>query len=206
MAYTQDPGRGPLLKTGNGIPSALLQKPDYVREDERENEAISGGNTMDAAKGVSYTAGRMLTDFPSQAKHVKKKEVTNKDASGKTTSVSWETKVNAKNAVEQLQVAKDSMNVLKGIDDPKARIRAGETFSFFNSPNSEYGKKQINKAGGEYQGPRGVSGSQESKQKVLNDLKFEGIRKGQYKGGDEAAQLIFGIQKPPQLWDKNFKI
>ena len=26
MAYTQNPGRSPLLKTGNGIPSALLQK------------------------------------------------------------------------------------------------------------------------------------------------------------------------------------
>lgn len=30
MAYTQKPGGGPLLKTGNGIPSALLQKtPTY---------------------------------------------------------------------------------------------------------------------------------------------------------------------------------
>ena len=48
MAYTQKPGRSPLLKTGNGIPSALLQQKiskragDYI-------EDVTAGNKLKLA-------------------------------------------------------------------------------------------------------------------------------------------------------------
>jgi hypothetical protein len=41
MAYTQNPGKPPLLKTGNGIPSALLQKNISTGDDTSEDDNIS---------------------------------------------------------------------------------------------------------------------------------------------------------------------
>jgi hypothetical protein len=42
MAYKQNPGRGPMQKTGNGIPSALLQDESF-------------GSAFKAAKGKDFT-------------------------------------------------------------------------------------------------------------------------------------------------------
>ena len=42
MAYKQNPGRGPMQKTGNGIPTALLQEESF-------------GSAFKAAKGKDFT-------------------------------------------------------------------------------------------------------------------------------------------------------
>jgi len=197
MAYNQNPGRGNQSKTGNGIPSALLQKPDYAREDAQENAAVNGGNTMDAVKGVSYTASRMLTNFPAQGRHLKKNEQTNKDASGKTTSTSWETKVDAKNAVEQLQVARDSSGYLGNERDPKKRQRLGEEFNLYWSPNNKYNKREQTRSGKGYTGPNGTSGTDRDKYEVLDKLRLEGIMHGGYGSKEDVPEKEFGLKPTP---------
>jgi hypothetical protein len=188
MAYKQTPGGPMKQKTGHGIPSALLQdrKPNYKAADVEESEK---------GTGASFHATRILQNYPQQQKHLIK-NVEKNPVSGKITS--YETKIDAAKAVEQIQVAKDSMNYLSGIKDPKLREKAGRTFSFNFSPNNPYGKKAIERQGGEYQGPGKVSATQEEKQKVLTNLKVGAITGKNVTQQDE-AQRVFGIAEVPSL-------
>lgn len=191
MAYTQKPGAPMKQKTGHGIPSVFLQerKPNYQAANAEESEK---------GTGASFHATRILQDYPQQQKHLIK-NVEKNPATGKLTS--YETKLDAKNAVEQIMVAKDSMNYLSGIKDPKLREAAGRRFSFNFSPNSAYGKKEIERKGGEYQGPGGVSGKQEEKQKVLTNLRVGAIT-GKTVTNQEEPQSVFGIAAVPKVLEE----
>ena len=190
MAYKQSPGRGNRAKTGHGVPSAFMQqKPNYQGANIEETESKLG-------TGASYAAGKALSDYPAQRKHV----IKNLQTDAATGTKSYETKINAKNAVEQIQVARDSMAYLGGIKDPKERERKGVEFSFSFSPNSKSGKAQINSKGGEYQGPGGVSGSQEDKKKILQNLRVEGVSSS---NRPDMAQKTFGIGAVPKAEEKN---
>ena len=48
MAYKQNPGRGPMMKTGKGVPSALLQE-DQKKKDEKS------GTTKPSFPGATWT-------------------------------------------------------------------------------------------------------------------------------------------------------
>lgn len=195
MAYKQSPGRGNNPKTGHGVPGVFLQvrKPNYSAADTEESEK---------GTGASFHATRMLQDYPEQQKHLIK-NVEKNPATGKITS--YETKINAKKAVEQLQVAKDSMAALSGIKDPKLREKAGRDFSFNFSPNNPYGKKAIERKGGEYQGPGGESGKQEEKQKVLTNLRAGAITGKSVTRQDE-PQSVFGIAAVPKALEQFNKV
>ena len=193
MAYKQSPGRGNRAKTGHGVPSAFMQqKPNYQGANIEETESKLG-------TGASYAAGKALSDYPAQRKHV----IKNLQTDAATGTKSYETKINAKNAVEQIQVARDSMAYLGGIKDPKERERKGAEFSFSFSPNSKSGKAQINSKGGEYQGPGGVSGSQEDKKKILQDLRVEGVSSNT---NPNMAQKTFGIGAVPKALEQFNKV
>jgi len=75
MAYTQNPGRSPLLKTGNGIPSALLQqtKPDFTGSTDRRGLNPNtdllkvakhyGSKVVSKVKDVASKTGEYLSDL-----------------------------------------------------------------------------------------------------------------------------------------------
>ena len=191
MAYKQSPGRGNRAKTGHGVPSAFMQeKPNYQAANIAEAENQYG-------VGASYAASKALSDYPAQRKHLLK----NFEKNEKTGNSSYEIKRDARKAVEQIQVARDSMAYLGNTKDPKERERLGASFSFNYSPNSEYGKKQINERhGGEYQGPGRQSGSQEDKKKILQNLRFEGAT---LNTNPDMAQKTFGIGAVPKAEEKN---
>ena len=77
MAYTQNPGRSPLLKTGNGIPSALLQKNISTGDDTGEDDNISttslGGvyNAQQFQKRTNYESNGIVAN-PSTGQITKK--------------------------------------------------------------------------------------------------------------------------------------
>ena len=48
MAYKQNPGRGPMMKTGAGVPSALLRE-DPTDPVKKKKDAISGGKIPEGA-------------------------------------------------------------------------------------------------------------------------------------------------------------
>jgi len=194
MAYKQTPGGPMKQKTGHGIPSAFLQKqPNYKAADVEESEK---------GTGASFHATRILQDYPQQQKHLIK-NVEKNPVSGKITS--YETKIDAAKAVEQSQVARDSMNYLSGIKDPKLREKAGRTFSFNFSPNNPYGKKAIERQGGEYQGPGKVSATQEDKSKILTNLRVGAITGKNVTQQDE-AQRVFGIEAVPKALEQFNKV
>jgi hypothetical protein len=197
MAYKQTPGRGNQAKTGRGIPAPFRQTPDYARENKRENDAINSGDTMGAVKGASYTAGRMLTNFPAQAKHLKKNEMVSKDASGKVTGGSWETKVDAQKAVEQMQVARDSTQYLGNERDPMKRKKLGNEFNIYWSPNNKYNKKEQDRTGKGYQGPDGISGTNKDRYETLNKLRMEGIVHGGFGTKEDVPEKEFGLKPAP---------
>lgn len=190
MAYKQTPGGPMKQKTGHGIPSALLQgrNPNYQAADVEETKDQFG-------TGASYHATRILQNYPQQQKHLIK-NVEKNPTTGKITS--YEVKKDAKKAVEQIQVARDSMNYLSGIKDPKLREKAGRDFSFNFSPNNPYGKKAIERQGGEYQGPGKVSATQEDKSKILTNLRAGAIS-GRSVTNQEEPQSVFGIAEVPSL-------
>lgn len=191
MAYKQSSGRGNRAKTGHGVPSAFMQqKPNYQAANIAEAENQYG-------VGASYAASKALSDYPAQKKHV----IKNAYKDEKTGSSSYEIKRDARKAVEQIQVARDSMAYLGNTKDPKEREGLGASFSFNYSPNSKYGKKQINERhGGEYQGPGRESGSQEDKKKILQNLRFEGAT---LSTTPDMAQKTFGIGAVPKAEEKN---
>ena len=193
MAYKQTPGRGNQAKTGRGIPTPFKQAPDYAAEDRRENAALSDFTTTDAAKGVSYTAGRMLENFPAQKKHV----IKNFQKDEKTGTSSWQTRVNAKNTVEQMQVARDSTQYLGNERDPMKREKLGREFNLHWSPNNKYNKKEQERSGKGYQGPDGISGTNRDKSEVLNKLKMEGILHGGYANKPDVPEKEFGLKPAP---------
>jgi hypothetical protein len=187
MAYKQSPGRGNNAKTGHGVPSAFMQqRPNYQAANAEESEK---------GYGASFHATRMLQDYPEQQKHLIQ-NVEKNPTTGKITS--YQGKLDAKKAVEQVQVARDSMNYLGNEKNPEKRLSLGKDFSRFYSPNSKYGKSQIDKyGGGEYQGPDKQSGSQKDKGKILTDLRVGAITGRSVTRQDE-AQSVFGIQAPPK--------
>lgn len=197
MAYKQTPGRGNQAKTGRGIPAPFMQTPDYAREDRRENEAINSKNTMDAVKGVSYTAGRMLENFPAQKKHVIKNFQTDKDASGKVTGSSWETRVNAREAVQAMQVARDSSQYLGNERNPELREKLGKQFHNAWSPYNKINKKEQDRTGKGYQGPDGISGTNKDRYETLNKLRMEGILHGGYGTAEDVPEKEFGLKPAP---------
>jgi hypothetical protein len=82
MAYTQKPGRSPLLKTGNGIPSALLQQRisrragDYIEDVTASNRlklAVEG-----QAKSDSISASKKSTRSNKYKKAQEGNEAANK--------------------------------------------------------------------------------------------------------------------------------
>ena len=189
MAYNQKPGGPMKQKTGHGIPSALLQKPDYAREDERENAALNDFTSTNAAKGVSYTAGRMLDKFPAQKKHVIKNF--QQDANG---SSSYETKVNAREAVQAVQVGRDSIAHIGNEKDPAKREALGRQFHVAFSPYNKYNKREQDRSGKGYQGPDGISGTDKDRSDVLSNLRTEGILHGGYSNNQEVAEKVFGLK------------
>jgi hypothetical protein len=58
MAYTQNPGRGPMMKTGSGIPSALLMK-NPTDPKSKTKDAVSG---KPIPKGVTFGKTKKSTD------------------------------------------------------------------------------------------------------------------------------------------------
>lgn len=157
MAYKQNPGRGNNAKTGHGLPSPFRQDA-YRIADEAELNSKTGG--------VTRAANKILDKFPAQNKHLRSN--VQKDEKGNV--LSYELKPNSKKAVEQVQIARDSMNYIGDEKDPVIREKKGRDFSFNFSPNNPYGKKAVQRAGGEYQGPNKISGSPEAKKKVLQGL------------------------------------
>ena len=193
MAYTQKPGGPMKQKTGHGIPSVFLQerKPNYQAANIEEA-------TDQFGSGATYHATRILQDYPEQQKHLIK-NVEKNPTTGKITS--YETKRDARKAVEQIQVARDSMNYLKGIKDPAEREYEGRRFSFNFSPNSAYGKKTIERQGGEYQGPGKESASQKDKEKILNNLRAGAISSRSVTN-QEDPQSVFGIAAVPKALEQ----
>jgi len=197
MAYTQKPGAPMKQKTGHGIPSVFLQerKPNYQAANIEEATDKFGS-------GATYHATRILQDYPEQQKHLIK-NVEKNPTTGKITS--YETKRDARKAVEQIQIARDSMNYLKGIKDPAEREAEGRRFSFNFSPNSAYGKKTIEREGGEYQGPGKESGSQKDKEKILNNLRAGAISSRSVTNQEE-PQSVFGIAAVPKALEQFNKV
>lgn len=70
MAYKQNAGRGPMMKTGNSIPSALLQTPEEEKPTNDKNKkpkqdpgffktvASAFNDAYKGGKGVTYGGGR----------------------------------------------------------------------------------------------------------------------------------------------------
>jgi len=178
MAYMQKPGRGSHPKTGHGIPSPLRQ--DMYKNIDAAELKSSGG------KGVTMTADQVLNKYPAQNKHLRSN--VQKNEKGETTGYTVEP--NSKKAVEQIQIAKDSMSYISGAKNDLDRVKYGNDFSRNYSTNSKEGKK---KAGGEYKGPGGVSASPESKRAVVSDL----IKQSSNNLYDEdTPSKRFGIAKP----------
>jgi hypothetical protein len=193
MAYKQVPGRGNQAKTGRGIPAPFKQTPDYAAEDRRENAAQQDYTTTNAAKGVSYTAGRMLENFPAQKKHV----IKNFQKDEKTGSSSWETKVNAREAVQAMQVGRDSIAHIGNERNPELREKLGKQFHNAWSPYNKINKKEQDRSGKGYQGPNGVSGTNADKSEVLRKLKLEGVLHGGYATAPDVPEKEFGLKPAP---------
>ena len=114
MAYNQKPGSAIKQKTGNGIPSALLQmgggtqyEPDYSFYNQREKES---------GRGVTSQAAQLLKDLP-QGKKIKPGVI------------------DARNSLNQVQMAQDSLAAVKGLTG-QARIDAGKDWSDYSSINN----------------------------------------------------------------------
>lgn len=193
MAYKQTPGRGNQAKTGRGIPTPFMQTPDYAAEDRRENAAQQDYTTTNAAKGVSYTAGRMLENFPAQKKHV----IKNFQKDEKTGSSSWETKVNAREAVQAMQVGRDSIAHIGNERNPELREKLGKQFHNAWSPYNKINKREQDRTGKGYQGPNGISGTNRDRSEVLSKLKMEGILHGGYATATDVPEKQFGLKPAP---------
>ncbi len=66
MAYKQNPGRGPMMKTGAGVPSALLQKTTDPKEGEKKSfpgqTFKSGKPTQEKGSYSRYQEDAALAD------------------------------------------------------------------------------------------------------------------------------------------------
>jgi len=182
MAYKQNPGRGNHAKTGHGLPSPFIQDQKYKNIDAAENKSKSG-------KTLTMTAATVLKDYPEQQKHLIK-NVT-KDAGGKITS--FEAPSNTKKAVEQLQIAKDSMSYLSGAKNEVDRMKLGKDFSRNYSTNSKEGRA---KTGGTYRSP-GSSASQTNQffDNTLSNLM--NTTASPFAIDENTASKNFGIGKVP---------
>lgn len=194
MAYKQLPGRGNRAKTGHGIPTPFKQTPDYDLADKLENKALSSGDSKGQSMGVSYTAGRMLEGYPSQQKHVIQNVKTDKNGSGR----SYETKVNAREAVQAMAVAKDSTAYLGNEKNPVIREKLGQQFHKAYSPYNKQNKKEMERTGKGYQGPEGLAGTAQSRGDLLNKLKSEGIIHGGYATATDVPEKTFGLKPAPK--------
>lgn len=67
MAYTQKPGRTPFLKTGNGIPSALMQQidPETLKKMKQDREIRDRNEAIDKK---SYRAEKAVDSYKSNKK------------------------------------------------------------------------------------------------------------------------------------------
>jgi|SaaInlStandDraft_1057018.scaffolds.fasta_scaffold55867_4 hypothetical protein len=60
MAYKQNPGRGPMMKTGKGVPSALLQ--DSVEKKKDEKSGATSGRDKVSYPGATWTRPAFTTE------------------------------------------------------------------------------------------------------------------------------------------------
>jgi len=182
MAYLPQPGRGNYEKTGYGLPSPFRQDRVYKKIDEAEKKSKNG-------KTLTMTAATVLNDYPEQQKHLIKN--VNKDASGKITS--FEAPSNTRKAVEQLQIAKDSMNYLSSGKNEADRIRLGNDFSRNYSTNSKQGKITT---GGTYRSPgSNVSQTNTFFDNMLSNLM--NVTASPFATDENTASQKFGIPKVP---------
>jgi len=172
MAYKMAPRGKNNPKTGYGIPSALLQekKPDYAKANKQEKE--SGFGAVNAA-------AELLKGYP-QASNLKN--------------------FDAKKAVEQVQIASDSLKYISGNKSTLQKEKLGKDFFNTYSTNNPNVKKKLSKeAEGEYQGvgPIGAvgkgSGSQAAKADVLGKLVAQGAKT--FGQSDDSGMPNFGIPK-----------
>ena len=172
MAYIQKPG-GPLKqKTGHGLPSAFLQekKPDYAKANKQEKESGSGAVSAAAALLKGYPQANNLKNF------------------------------DAKKAVEQVQIASDSLNYISGNKSTLQKEKLSKDFFNNYSTNNPKVKKKLSKeAEGEYQGVGAIgavgkgAGSQEAKAEVLGKLVAQGAKT--FGQSDDSGMPNFGIPK-----------
>jgi len=188
MAYTQNPGRGNNPKTGNGIPTPFTQvKPNYSVADKYEKGRKSNSyNGKHNSYGVTTAAENILNNYP-QGKNLKN--------------------IDSKNAVEQIQIAKDSLDYISGAKNNKEKLNLGNDFNRNYSSNNPEVKKRLNKqAEGEYQGVNAIgsvgkgSGSQDVKKQIFDKLMTIGLKSSgeRFLGGENFGIPKIGTKENPK--------
>jgi hypothetical protein len=180
------------MKTGHGIPSALLQgrKPNYEGLKKFTSDIVEGKSSAGPLPG--YVASEsILKNAPEQAKHLRKN--VQKDAQGRVTS--WDVEQDPVKIVEQISVGRDSLNYIKPAKSANEAMMLGKEFSRNYSPNSASGRANIkNLSRGTYVGPDKSLNTDEAKAKMVNDLWSETI--GARGITDQELPTKFGIPDP----------
>jgi hypothetical protein len=180
------------MKTGHGIPSALLQgkKPNYEGLKKFTSDIVEGKSSAGPLPG--YVASEsILKNAPEQAKHLRKN--VQKDPQGRVTS--WDVEQDPIKITEAISVGRDSLNYVKPAKSANEAMMLGKEFSRNYSPYSKSGAIAIkNLSRGNYVGPDKSLNTDEAKAKVVNDLWSETI--GARGRTDQELPKKFGIPDP----------
>lgn len=151
MAYKQNPGRGPMMKTGAGVPSALLQEdptgPKKKKSDEKTGETkyyVPAGGDYKPSKAPSFSS-----DADESVRSFVKGKYENEQKANKTFHSDRELKMAKKGWAQKGSYVKDGNkelyvhNVDEKTGDYTLGKSRGNTVDTFKVPRNTMRKKTL---------------------------------------------------------------